>query len=241
MTTTLQDLSLPRIVLVTGTGTEVGKTIATAALASSLGARGSDVGVVKPVQTGLLPGEQGDADVVARLSGARTQEWHRLRDPLAPDVAARREGGSLPPVVAHAKRVAGLEHDLVLVEGAGGLLVHLDERGGTLADLGSALRYLGVSTGVVLVAAAGLGTLNSVALTAEALAARSLPLLGVVVGDWPAEPGLAERTNLEQLPLVAGAPLLGVVPHGAGSLGAEDFRSETPLWFSPDSWATMSA
>lgn len=237
--TTLDDLSLPRVVLMTGTGTEVGKTIATAALATALTARGSDVGVVKPVQTGLLPGEPGDADVVATLAGVTTQEWHRLRDPLAPDVAAEREGGTLPPVAAHAKRVAGLDHGLVLVEGAGGLLVHLDQRGGTLADMGTALRYLGVSTGVVLVAAAGLGTLNSVALTAEALAARSLPLLGVVVGDWPAEPGLAERTNLEQLPRVAGAPLLGVIPHGASGLAPQEFHSLTPAWFDPDSWATM--
>ena len=238
---TLEDLSLPRAVLVTGTGTEVGKTIATAALAAALTARGSDVDVVKPVQTGLLPGEPGDADVVTTLSGVAAQEWHRLRDPLAPDVAARREGETLPPVAAHAKRVAGSESGVVLVEGAGGLLVRLDQRGGTLADLGTALRYLGVSTGVVVVASAGLGTLNSVALTAEALAARSLPLLGVVVGDWPAERGLAERTNLEELPCVASAPLLGVIPHGVGSLTREEFVSQHPLWFSPASWATMSS
>lgn len=241
MTTTLEDLSLPRVVLVTGTGTEVGKTIATAALASALTARGADVGVVKPVQTGLLEGEPGDADVVTTLSGVAAQEWHRLRDPLAPDVAAQREGSTLPPVVAHAKQVAGLDNGVVLVEGAGGLLVRLDQRGGTLADMGTALRYLGVSTGVIVVASAGLGTLNSLALTAEALAARSLPLLGVVVGDWPDEPGLAEQTNLTQLPLVAGAPLLGVLPHGAGALEPDSFRSQTPLWFSPDTWATMSA
>lgn len=230
--TTLEDLSLPRAVLVIGTGTEV----VTAAIAAALTARGSDVGVVTPVRTG-----PGDADLVTRLSGVAAQEWHRLRDPLAPDLAARREGVSLPPVVTHAKRVAGSQDGIVLVEGAGGLLVRLDQRGGTLADLGTALRYMGVSAGAVVVVAAGPDTLNSVALTAEALAARSLPLLGVVVADWPAEPGPAERADVEQLPLVAGAPLLGVLPHGAASLDPQDFRSRTPEWFSPTSWATMSA
>lgn len=241
MTTTLEDLSLPRAVLVTGTGGGVGTTTATAALAAALTARGSDVGVVKPVQTGREPGENGDADVVAELAGVRTQEWHRLREPLTPDVAVQREGGSLPPVVAHAKRVAGSEDGMVLVEGTGGLLVRLDERGGTLADLGAALRYLGVSTGVVVVASADLDALNAVALTAEALTARSLPLLGVVIGDWPNEPGQAALCVLEQLPVVAGAPLLGVLPHGVGSLAPQEFRSGTPGWMTPDSWATMSA
>lgn len=238
---TLEDLALPRIVLVTGTGTEVGKTIATAALAAVLSSRGSDIAAVKPVQTGLMPGDSGDADVIQDLSGVTTHEWHRLRDPLAPDVAAAREGVTLPPVAKHAQRVVAMGHDIVLVEGAGGLLVRLDARGGTLADMGSALRYTGVSAGVVLVASAGLGTLNSVALTAEALTTRRVPLLGVIVGVWPDDPGLAERTNLDQIPSVAGAPLLGVLPRGVADLPPDAFRSRAPLWFSPATWDTMSS
>lgn len=227
--------ALPSVVLVTGTGTEVGKTVATAALAALVRQRGSTVAVVKPAQTGLAPGEPGDVDEVRRLVGddLATHELVRLRDPLSPEAAARREGVDLPPVAAHARRVAALtdEADVVLVEGAGGLLVRLDSRGGTLADLGTALRYKGVSCGVVLVAAAGLGTLNAAALTAEALAARELPLLGVVVGSWPDDPGFTEESNLVDLPRVTGAPLWGSLPAGAGAMTREDFLAGAPTWF----------
>ncbi len=119
---------------------------------------------------------------------------------------------------------------MTLVEGAGGLLVGLDGRGGTLADLGTALRYKGISTAVVLVVPAGLGALNLTALTAEALRTRSIPLLGLVIGSWPDEPGLAEQTNLEDLPAVAGAPLLGRVPAGVGRLDPAAFRSGAGRW-----------
>ena len=227
--------ALPSVVLVTGTGTEVGKTVVTAALAALVRGRGSDVAVVKPTQTGLLAGEPGDVDEVRRLVGDDlvTHELLRLRDPLSPEAAARRESVDLPPVAVHARRVAEIAtgHDVTLVEGAGGLLVRLDGRGGTLADLGTALRYKGVSCGVVLVASAGLGVLSTAALTAEALAARSLPLLGVVVGSWPEQPDLAEAENLHDLPRVTGAPLWGRVPAGAGALSASDFAAAVPGWF----------
>lgn len=231
-------LSLPSVVIVTGTGTGVGKTIATAALACVIRARGTGVVAVKVAQTGVTPGEAGDGATIAALTAAHpegpvpVEEFVRLTDPLAPDVAARREGLTLPPVAIHARRVGELStaHPVVLVEGSGGLLVRLDSRGGTLADLATALRYKGVSTGFVLVARAGLGTLNDAALTAEALARRDLPLLGVVIGDWPSEPGLAERCNVEDLPAVTGAPLLGRLPVGVGALSPADFMAAAPQW-----------
>lgn len=227
--------ALPSVVLVTGTGTGVGKTVVTAALAALVRGRGSAVAVVKPTQTGVAPGEPGDVDEVRRLVGddLAVHELVRLRDPLSPEAAARREGVSLPPVAVHARRIGELaaEVDVTLVEGAGGLLVRLDSRGGTLADLGTALRYKGMSCGVVLVASPGLGVLSTAALTAEALAARSIPLLGVVVGSWPSDPGLAETENLHDLPRVTGAPLWGRVPEGAGSLTATEFTAAVPGWF----------
>ncbi len=227
--------SLTSVVLVTGTGTSVGKTVATAALAAVVRARGSSVAVVKPAQTGLEPGEPGDVDEVRRLVGddVVTHELVRLRDPLSPEAAARHAGVTLPPVALHAKRIAEIAaaSEVVFVEGAGGLLVRLDQRGGTLADLGAGLRYKGIGCGVVLVASAGLGTLSIAALTAEALAARSVPLLGVVIGSWPAEPGLAEESNLVDLPRVTGAPLWGRIPIGAGAMGREAFLAGVPHWF----------
>ena len=230
--------SLTSVVVVTGTGTEIGKTVATAALAAVVRERGSSVAVVKPAQTGLLPGEPGDVDEVRRLvgDGIATHELVRLRDPLSPEAAARREGVTLPPVASHAKRIGEIaaESEVVFVEGAGGLLVRLDSRGGTLADLATGLRYKGIGAGVVLVASAGLGTLNTAALTAEVLAARSLPLLGVIVGSWPADPGLAEKSNLIDLPRVTGAPLWGCIPEGAGRMSRAEFLAAVPTWFELD-------
>ncbi len=86
--------SLTSVVLVTGTGPGVGKTVATAALAAVVRARGSSVAVVKPAQTGLEAGAPGDVDEVRRLVGddVTTHELVRLRDPLSPEAAARREG-----------------------------------------------------------------------------------------------------------------------------------------------------
>ncbi|MFJ7066140.1 dethiobiotin synthase [Streptomyces sp. NPDC101115] len=223
---------MSNVIVITGTGTEIGKTVVTAALAALASAGGRSVAVLKPAQTGVAPGETGDADEVVRLAGEAVTgaELARYPEPLAPDTAARRAG--LAPVrpeeVAEAARKLAEEHDLVLVEGAGGLLVRFDEEGGTLAD---AARLLGAP--VLVVVPAGLGTLNSTTLTAEALRARGIQQLGVVVGSWPDAPDLAARCNLTDLPKAAGAPLLGAVPAGAGALAPEAFRAAAPGWLAP--------
>ncbi|MEV4684502.1 dethiobiotin synthase [Streptomyces kurssanovii] len=219
------------VIVVTGTGTEIGKTVVTAAVAAAALARGLSVAVLKPAQTGLTAGEDGDVDVVRRLAGEVTcAELARFPEPLAPATAARRAG--LAPVrpkdVAEAAEKLAAEHDLVLVEGAGGLLVRLDDDGATLADAAAEL-----AAPVLVVAPAGLGTLNMTALTAEALRARGLEQLGVVVGSWPQTPGLAARCNLADLPEAAGAPLLGAVPEGAGALAPADFRARAATWLTP--------
>ncbi|WP_030686201.1 dethiobiotin synthase [Streptomyces globisporus] len=221
-----------RIIVISGTGTEIGKTVVTAAVAAVATAAGRSVAVLKPAQTGIGPDERGDADEVVRLSGAAASaELGRFPEPLAPGTAARRAG--LAPVgpreVAEAARKLAEDHDLVLVEGAGGLLVRFDEEGGTLAD---AAALLGAP--VLVVAPAGLGTLNSVTLTAEALRARGIEQLGVVVGSWPAAPDLAARCNLADLPESAGAPLLGAVPEGSGALDPAEFRTAAGGWLGPE-------
>jgi dethiobiotin synthase len=212
------------ITIVTGTSTGVGKTVATAALAAT--ATGSVV-VVKPVQTGAVDGDS-DAREVARLTGVETEEWTALEEPLAPDTAARRQGVDLPSVASYVARIDGLTQDTVIVEGAGGLLVRLDASGGTVLDLASLLDAV-TEVEVVVVVAAGLGTLNHTELTVDALRARGLPVRGLVVGSWPAEPGLAERCNLEDLQRIA--PLLAVIPAGAGALDQVAFRAAAPGWF----------
>lgn len=209
--------------MVTGTGTDVGKTVVTAAVAALASDRGRRVAVVKAAQTGVLPGEPGDLAEVTRLAGpVTTRELRRYPDPLSPEAAARR--AALPPVrpgdVAGAVTDLAEDHDLVLVEGAGGLLVRFDADGGTIADVAWAL-----GAPVLLVADAGLGTLNVTALTAEALVRRGVECIGVVVGRWPAAPDLASRSNLTDLPVAAGAPLLGVLPDGIAGLPPDEFRA----------------
>ncbi len=80
-------------------------------------------------------------------------------------------------------------------------------------------------------ARAGLGTLNHTALTVEALRARGVEPLGVVVGAWPERPGLAETCNRDDLPRVTGVPLLAVVPEGVGALPRAEFVAAAPEWF----------
>jgi len=211
------------VLVVTGTGTDVGKTVVTAAVAALAVDRGRKVAVLKPVQTGVAPGEPGDLAVVERLAGpVTTRELRRFPDPLSPEAAARRVGrpGLTPADIAGAAAELDEDHDLVLVEGAGGLLVRFDANGGTLADVAWAL-----AAPVLVVAHSGLGTLNTTALTAEALQRRGVESIGVVVGRWPAEPDLAARSNLIDLPVVAGAPLLGVLPDGIAGLDPASFRA----------------
>ncbi|WP_431038295.1 dethiobiotin synthase [Streptomyces sp. P6-2-1] len=218
------------VLVITGTGTEVGKTLTTAAVAAAALAAGSTVAVLKPAQTGLRPDERGDADEVARLAGAVTvAELARYPEPLAPGTAARRAGRApvRPHDVAEAAQKLATEHDVVLVEGAGGLLVRFDEEGTTLAD---AARLLDAP--VLVVTSAGLGTLNITELTARELRSRGIALLGMVIGSWPAVPDLASRCNVADLPEVAGAPLLGALPEGAGALAPADFRAAAPSWLS---------
>ncbi|MDQ1021286.1 dethiobiotin synthase [Streptomyces afghaniensis] len=219
------------VLVITGTGTEVGKTVVTAAVAATALAAGRSVAVLKAAQTGVRPDEPGDAAEVARLAGAvTTAELARYPEPLAPATAARRAGRAPvhPREVAEAAAKLATEHDLVLVEGAGGLLVRFDPAGGTLAD---AARLL--SAPVLVVASAGLGTLNTTELTARELRSRGLDPAGIVIGSWPAAPDLASRCNLADLPDVAGAPLLGSVPAGSGALSPAAFRASAPTWLAP--------
>jgi dethiobiotin synthetase len=220
------------IIAVTGTDTEVGKTVVTAALAAVQLSLGRSVAVVKPAQTGIGPEDGGDLAEVRRLAGAvSTYEGVRLSEPLAPDTAARLAGADLPGLDVQrdlVKRVAG-EHDVTFIEGSGGVLVSLGEHW-NLIDLVASVQNAGQPVDFVVVARAGLGTLNHAALTVQAVQARGLEVAGVVVGSWPQHPGLAEEQNLIDLPRITGVPLLGRVPEGAASLPVRAFRRGSLDW-----------
>jgi dethiobiotin synthetase len=214
--------------LVTGTDTGIGKTIVTAAIAAAATAGGQRVAIVKPGQTGIQPGstEESDVDTVRRLADPATVlTLATYPDPLAPLAAAQEAG--LPPLalgdaIEAVEGVTG-EHDVVLVEGAGGLLVPMGEGGWTVADLALALRCP-----AVVVARAGLGTVNHTALTFEALHRRGLSGC-LVLGAWPEQPVLVHWRNLADLP----GDLAGVLPDGAGRLPPQRFRAAAPDWLTP--------
>jgi dethiobiotin synthetase len=213
-------------VVVTGTDTGVGKTIVTAAIAAAACRVGLRVAVLKPGQTGTAGDEEADADVVRRLAAPATVDTlAAYPDPLAPLAAART--ADLPALVLGEVLVAVeaqvASHDLVLVEGAGGLLVPMGGGGWTVADLAVAL-----AAPAVVAARAGLGTLNHVALTLEALDRREVPAR-VVIGAWPQRPELVHRTNLVDLT----GELAGAVPDGAGGWEPGRFREAATRWLAP--------
>lgn len=222
--------------VVTGTDTGVGKTIATAAIAATAGLAGLRVSVIKPGQTGIPPGfdEESDIEVVVRLADpARARNLASYPDPLAPATAARVAG--LPALefdsVVATVRSDLAEYDLVVVEGAGGLLVPMGVDGWTIADLAVALR-----AATVVVARAGLGTLNHTALTLEACARRGIETL-VVIGAWPAEPELVHHSNLHDLP----GTLAGALPDAASGLSREIFLASAPAWLGPALYGSFDA
>jgi dethiobiotin synthetase len=205
------------ILFVSGTGTEIGKTVATAALAAC--ASGT-VAVVKPVQTGVASGEPGDLTEVTRLSGcADVHEFARYPHALAPHHAAAVSG---LPELELAEVVDGIgelaaTRDLVLVEGAGGLLVPFASAGWSIADVARSL-----AAPVLIVTAPGLGTLHHTSATLRVLRDERLDLAGLVIGSWPAVPGLAERRNIADLAAMDGG-LAGVLPEGI--VNEPDFRA----------------
>lgn len=196
------------ILVVTGTDTDVGKTVVTGALAACALGTGARVAVYKPTQTGVEPGQGGDVHSIGDWLGnppaLTLEEGARLADPMAPVDAALHAGGiaaaeALPTLADHVLRVRelALEHGVVIVEGAGGLLVSLTLAGETIADMARAL-----DGRLVVVTRPDLGTLNHTALTLEAAVSRGFADGVLVLGSFPAEPtALNERNrgNLREL------------------------------------------
>lgn len=230
------------IVLVTGTGTDVGKTVTTAALAAAVQARGHRVAVVKPVQTGEPggPDDHGDLAAVHRLTGITDlHEFHRYPEPLAPDLAARRAGlpsAQLAEVTRRLRELDAADPDrLLLVEGAGGILVQLGD-GWTLADLAGRL-----AAPLVIVTTLGLGSLNAAQLTVRCALSQGIRVVGLIGGSLPAEPDLATALNIGELPTVTGVPLLGCLPSGAGELSPADFTTTAVEVLEPAATAAVVA
>ena len=222
------------VLVVTGTDTGVGKTVATAALACCARLAGFDVAVCKPVQTGTVDGDD-DLAHIGRLTGVTELAGvSRYPEPLAPTAAAKRVGLALPTrgqlvsAVLRVDRPGGL----TLVEGAGGLLVELGVGGVTLRDIA-----VDLDAPVLVVVSAELGTLNHTALTLEALGAHGLSCAGLVIGSWPKHPRSVQTSNRDELARMA--PVRAVLPAGAGALKPKDFAATVKTAFDPEWVASL--
>jgi dethiobiotin synthetase len=203
--------SRTRGLFVTGTDTGVGKTLVACALARGLRGRGLEVGVMKPVETGV--GAAGPADARALREAAGVYDPlqcicpQAFALPAAPSVAAAAEGCAVDRKALRAAFDAlRARHDWMLVEGAGGLLVPLDEDD-SMADLAADL-----GLPLLVVTRGSLGTINHTRLTLEVAAVRGLAVAGVVISHGAAALSDADARNLAALREHLGPRLLGEVP-----------------------------
>jgi dethiobiotin synthetase len=185
-----------RGLFVTGTDTEIGKSVVAAALTAALAAEGVAVGAYKPVVTGLDDPPEGgkphDHELLAACAGMAADEVapYRFGPAVSPHLAAEAAGVAIDPtILVDVARRNGQGRTLV-AEGVGGLLVPLTSEGYLVRDLIAAL-----GLAVVLVARPGLGTINHTLLTLESARAAGLDVRGVVLTPWPGEPAAMQASN----------------------------------------------
>jgi len=213
----------PEGIFITGTDTGVGKTVVAALLAESLRRRGVRVGVLKP----YMSGGWDDARTLKKAAGV-DEPLDEIApvffdDPLAPAAAPLR-GKRLRSAAAvlRAFRAQARKYDFLVVEGIGGVLVPLDDRR-TVADLARRLKLP-----VWLVARPGLGTLNHVLLSLEALRRRGLSVTRIVLSGWTGRT-LAEKTNPALLRRLTKIPLTLLPPIGSPAVRRKALRQMKKL------------
>ena len=197
----------PFAIFIVGTDTGVGKTLIAAGLARALTNRGVRVGVLKPVASGGIPSEDGKLlRKAAKLPEACYSEivpFH-YRQPLSPYVASWKEGMAPLKKIDAAYQKAKKKYDCLIVEGIGGILVPITR------DFLAVDWIIKWQLPVLVVARAGLGTLNHTLLTMEALQKRKIKVLGVVVNGYKGKE-LSEKTNVQALRKLLKIPVYGPV------------------------------
>jgi dethiobiotin synthetase len=197
-----------RGLFVTGTDTEVGKTVVAAAIAAALHARGVAVGAFKPVVTGVdapEPGKPGDHVLLGMCTNMAPEDVAPLRfgPPVSPHLGGELAGVEIDPAaLVQAARRTGAQRTLI-AEGVGGLLVPLTSGGYLVRDLAVAL-----GLPVVVVARPGLGTINHSLLTIEAARAVGLAVRAVVLSPWPAEPTVMQASNRRTIEALGGVEVV---------------------------------
>jgi dethiobiotin synthetase len=194
---------------VTGTGTEVGKTVVAAAIARTLAAEGRRVAVFKPAVTGLEELGEGDHELLRRASGSTQSDEeiapYRYEIPASPHLAAELAGERIePPRLLRTAWRAARSADVLVCEGVGGLMVPLAP-GYLVRDLASEL-----GLPLVVAAAPDLGTINHTLLTLEAARAAALDVALVVLTPWPQDPDPIQISNRRTLESLGGVPVAGL-------------------------------
>jgi dethiobiotin synthetase len=199
-------------IFITATDTSVGKTHVTALILAELRRRGVRAAAFKPIACGA--GGRHDAEIYAEIMDHEQSldviNPVYLRYPLAPSVAAKIEHKpvDLRRIFSSYRRLVA-RYEIVLVEGAGGLMVPI-RNNYFVGDLAKALRLP-----LVVVARLGLGTINHSLLTVRQARAIGLKVRGIILNDTVGgRRGLAERTNIKIVPELCARPLLGIVPYG---------------------------
>ncbi|MCZ6555875.1 MAG: dethiobiotin synthase [Candidatus Dadabacteria bacterium] len=202
----------PKGIFVTGTDTGVGKTVVTAAIAWNLTQAGKRVALMKPVQTGTIVSGPTDIEFVQKVLGADysldVSCPYMFSDPVAPLVASMLVGEriDIKKIKDSYSRLSS-DNDFVIVEGAGGLLVPI------LEDYFMSDLALDLDLPVLIVTRPNLGTLNHTFLTLESAKKRGLDVAGIVISNFPWDPGLPEQTNPELILSMTGDNILGVIPN----------------------------
>jgi dethiobiotin synthetase len=213
-----------RGLFVTGTDTEVGKTIVSGAIVAALVAQGLRVAAFKPVVTGLDDPVQTwprDHELLGALTATDPRAVAPLRfgPAVSPHLAAALAGTTIdPPALLALARAAGASADALVVEGVGGLLVPLAER--------YAIRDFARDLALPLVVAArpGLGTINHTLLTLEAARGAGLAVRAVVLTPWPPAPTAMQQSNRESIERLGDVEVCGLAevsgPDGLAAAGA---------------------
>ncbi|AYA76432.1 dethiobiotin synthase [Bacillus sp. Y1] len=197
---------------VTGTDTGVGKTIIACGLAAVLKEKRFDVGVFKPLLSGISRDDpESDTSLLKKMS--QTYLSHEditpfeFKEPLAPYVAGKLEGKliGIEKVLHHWEMIRG-KHQYFIVEGAGGISVPLGENF-LVSDLIKALELP-----IVIVARPNLGTINHTFLTVQYAKSIGLRIAGIVINGISDHPDLAEITNPKLIEELCGVPILGITP-----------------------------
>jgi len=202
----------PKGIFVTGTDTGVGKTIVTAAIAWNLIQAGRKVAVMKPVQTGTIISGPTDIEFVQKVLGPDSSLDvscpYMFPDPVAPLVASMLSGERIDirSIEDSYSKLAG-QNDTVIVEGAGGLQVPI------LEDYFMSDLAMDLNIPILIVTRPNLGTLNHTFLTLESAKRKGLDVAGIVISNYPWDPGIPEQTNPELIISMTGVNILGILPH----------------------------